>query len=212
MIDDDDLGATVFRDMTMLALAGMVTIVMLLLPWLNPPGTNDEAVADPSGSVIVEAFWPDGVDADVDLWVQAPNDGPVGFSSMAGLYFNLLRDDLGERRDATPINYEIAYTRGISPGEHIANVHLYRGASAQGAIPVTVAVSAVRPGHRARNQLFRKDYVLNVEGQEITAARFAIDSGGKLVPGSVHTLARSLLGPGNRAAYRQPQPESGQDE
>lgn len=209
MIDDDDLGATVFRDMTMLALAGMVTIVMLLLPWLNPPGTNDEAVIDPSGSVIVEAFWPDGIDADVDLWVQAPNDGPVGYSSMAGLYFNLLRDDLGARRDATPINYEIAYTRGISPGEYIANVHLYRGALNRAAIPVTVAISAVRPGHRARNQLFQKQYVLNVEGQEITAARFAIDRQGKLVPGSIHTLARSLIGPGRGPSYRQPRQEEG---
>ena len=212
MIDDDDLGATVFRDMTMLALAGMVTIVMLLLPWLNPPGTNEEAVADPSGSVIVEAFWPDGIDADVDLWVQAPNDGPVGFSSMAGLYFNLLRDDLGAQRDATPINYEIAYTRGISPGEHIANVHLYRHTATRGAIPVTIAVSAVRPGHRARKQLFQKDYVLDTEGQEITAARFAIDGAGKLVPGSFHTLARSLIGAGNQGAYQQPRPDAEQGE
>ena len=194
MIDDDDWGATVFRDMTMLALAGVVTIVLLLLPWLNPPGAEEIAVTPPAGGVIVEAFWPDGSDADVDLWVQAPNDGPVGYSSMAGTYFNLLRDDLGATRDSTPINYEIAFTRGISPGEHIANVHLYRAAPDRAPVPVTVAVSAVQPGHRARDQLFEKRYLLVAEGEEITAARFAIDEDGRLAPGSVHTLPRSLIG------------------
>lgn len=200
MTGGDDLGATVFRDVTMLALAGVVAIVLLLLPWLNPRGEERTAMAEPAGGVIVELFWPDGVDADVDLWVEAPGDGPVGFSSMAGLYFNLLRDDLGAARDATPINYEIAYTRGVSPGEHTANVHLYRAAPDGRPVAVTVAVSTVRPGHRARRQVLQRDYLLTVEGQEITAARFSVDAEGGLVPGSVHTLPRSLLGH-RRPAY-----------
>jgi len=204
MNDGEDQGATVFRDMTMLALAGVVAIVLLLLPWFNPRGEQEISTAPPVGGVIVEVFWPDGVDADVDLWVQAPNDGPVGFSSMAGQYFNLLRDDLGARSDATPINYEIAYTRGISPGEHTANIHLYRAAPNRASVPVTVSVSAVRPGHRARKQLLQRNYMLNDEGQEITAARFAVDTDGKLVPGSVHFLPRSLLGGVRRPAYRRP--------
>lgn len=202
--DDGDPAATVFRDMTMLALAGVVAIVLLLLPWLNPRGVENVSTVPPAGGVIVEAFWPDGIDADVDLWVQAPNDGPVGYSAMAGQFFNLLRDDLGARRDATPINYEISFTRGISPGEHTANVHLYRAAPGVREVPVTVAVSAVRPGHRARNQLLQREYVLRFEGQEITAARFSIDADGRLAPGSVHYLPRSLIGGGSRPVYARP--------
>ena len=90
-----------------------------------------------------------------------------GVLQHAGLYFNLLRDDLGAARDATPINYEIAYTRGVSPGEHTANVHLYRAAPDGRPVAVTVAVSTVRPGHRARRQVLQRDYLLTVEGQEI---------------------------------------------
>ena len=201
---DDDTGATVFRDMTLLALAGVVAIVLLLLPWLNPRGAEETSTAPPAGGVIVELFWPDDLDADVDLWVQAPGDGPVGFSSMAGLYFNLLRDDLGSAQDATPLNYEIAYTRGISPGEHVANIHLYRAAPERATVPVTIAISAVRPGRRARERILTRDYLLIAEDQEITAARFAVDARGKLVPGSVHYLPRSLLGRDRGPAYARP--------
>ena len=64
---------TVFRDVIMLALLGFVTIVILLLPHLNPP-TQAAASADPPGNVIVELRWPDELDTDVDLWVEGPGD------------------------------------------------------------------------------------------------------------------------------------------
>jgi len=195
---------TVFRDVVLLALAGFVAIVLLLLPHVNPPGVAEEATDEPPGNVIVELFWTDSRDVDIDLWVAAPNDQVVGYSNRGAVYFNLLRDDLGTYRDTTPINYEVAYSRGISPGEHTANIHLYRAAPNRASVPVTVSVSAVRPGHRARKQLLQRNYMLNDEGQEITAARFAVDADGKLVPGSVHFLPRSLLGGVSRPAYRRP--------
>ena len=74
---------TVFREVIMLALLGFVTIVILLLPHLNPPVEPVEDVNAP-GNVVVELRWPDAVDADVDLWVQAPGDSPVGYSNKGG--------------------------------------------------------------------------------------------------------------------------------
>lgn len=102
---DDDSGATVFRDVILLALAGFVTLVLLLLPHLNPKAKAEQATQSP-GNVIVELRWPDGLDADVDLWVQAPGDTPVGYSNKGGAIFNLLRDDLGHAADLTELNYE----------------------------------------------------------------------------------------------------------
>ncbi len=93
---DDD--GTVFRDVIMLALLGFVTIVILLLPHINPP-TKDKITALPPGNIVVEVRWPDKIDADVDLWVQAPGDRPVGYSNRGGQVFNLLRDDLGHSGD-----------------------------------------------------------------------------------------------------------------
>ena len=50
---------------------------------------------------------------------KAPDDIPVGYSNKGGLFFNLLRDDLGKYKDNSPINYEVSYSRGISEG----NIH-----------------------------------------------------------------------------------------
>ena len=121
---EDDEGSTVFRDVIMLALLGFVAIVVLLLPHLNPPVKAEES-AVPPGNVIVEVRWPDEVDADVDLWVEAPSDVPVGYSNLGGLVFDLLRDDRGHDTDVSALNYEVAYSRGAPAGEYTVNLHLY---------------------------------------------------------------------------------------
>ena len=119
--DGGDAGETVFRDVIFLGLAGFVAIVLVLLPHLAKPGEQAAKDSLPPGQVIVETRWADDRDADVDLWVQAPGDVPVGYSNKGGAAFNLLRDDLGNRVDATEMNYEIAYSRGILPGEYTVN-------------------------------------------------------------------------------------------
>jgi hypothetical protein len=189
---DDDESGTVFRDVIMLALAGFVAMVILLLPHLNPPGRTGEASSEPPGNVIVELRWPDELDSDVDLWVEAPGDVPVGYSNKGGAIFNLLRDDLGRRRDATELNYEVSYSRGIPPGEYTVNVHLYRNTGGVLPIPVTVVTSVKKsPTERAR-QLLASKIELGREGAEVTVYRFRLSDDGNLVPGSVHSLQREL--------------------
>jgi hypothetical protein len=189
---DDDESGTVFRDVIMLALAGFVAMVILLLPHLNPPGRTAEASSEPPGNVIVELRWPDELDSDVDLWVEAPGDVPVGYSNKGGAIFNLLRDDLGRRRDATELNYEVSYSRGIPPGEYTVNVHLYRNTGGVLPIPVTVVTSVKKsPTERAR-QLLASKIELGREGAEVTVYRFRLSDEGNLVPGSVHSLQREL--------------------
>jgi hypothetical protein len=194
---DDDDGGTVFRDVIMLALAGFVAMVILLLPHLNPRGEDAQASTEPPGNVIVEVRWPDELDTDVDLWVEAPGDVPVGYSNKGGVIFNLLRDDLGERADATGINYEISYARGIVAGEYTVNVHLYRNAAGSLPIPVTVVTSVKKsPGGRAK-QLLASEVELVREGEELTVYRFKLSEAGDLVPGSVHHLQRNLRAGGS---------------
>ena len=101
---EDDMGGTVFRDVIMLVLAGFVVIV-LLLPHINPPAQAAKQSMDPPGNVMVEMRWPDELDTDIDLWVLAPGDSPVGYSHKDGSAFNLLRDDRGHLRDASNLNY-----------------------------------------------------------------------------------------------------------
>ena len=44
---------TIFRDVTLLALSGFITIVILLLPWLNFQ-SKDLVIKEPVGSIIFE--------------------------------------------------------------------------------------------------------------------------------------------------------------
>ena len=188
---DDDGTSTVFRDVIFLALAGFVAMVLLLLPHLNPPATAHEGMPAP-GNVIVEISWPEQIDADVDLWVQAPGDVPVGYSNKGGVLFNLLRDDLGGQADVTNVNYEVSYSRGIEPGEYVVNVHLYRDMSNQLPLPVAVSVSVKTSAQAAAKRILNTKLLMAYQGQETTAFRFELQADGKLVSGSVHDLPMPL--------------------
>lgn len=190
LLEGDDDGGTVFRDVTMLALAGFVCIVILLLPHIRPQAKADAAPLP--GNILVELRWPDDVEADVDLWVQAPGDRPVGYSNKGGRIFNLLRDDLGRAGDVTNLNYEVSYARGAPAGEYTVNVHLYRYLARRFPLPVTVAVTVKKDGDAATVPLVATNVVFNKDAEELTAVRFALDSGAGLVPGSLHHVQKPL--------------------
>lgn len=190
--NSDDGGGTIFRDVIMLALMGFVVIVVLLLPHINPSSQKDNVDVNPPGNVIVEIKWPNDLDTDVDLWVQGPGDVPVGYSNKGGVLFNLLRDDLGHQADATDINYENAFSRGIVEGEYIVNLHLYRNVSGVLPITVIVVVSVKENADAGTKQILTRKVDLLSVGQEITVFRFILDEHGKLELGSVYDIYKSL--------------------
>ncbi len=188
---DDDAWGTVFRDVILLALIGFVAMVIMLLPHVVPAKKQTEDQKAP-GNVIVEMHWPTNMPVDVDLWVQAPNEYPVGFWNMGGPTFNLLRDDLGSEGDATGENFEITYSRGIPSGEYIVNVHMYGIVPPNQPVPVTVVVS-IRKQYDAARQILKTVVELTRRNQEETAYRFRLTAEGDLVEGSVSTLRRPLI-------------------
>ena len=188
---DEDGTGTVFRDVITLALLGFVAMVILLLPHVHPEAKTSDSVNMP-GNVMVEIRWPDELDADVDLWVQAPGDVPVGYSNKGGKIFNLLRDDLGTKGDATGLNYEVSYSRGIVPGEYIVNVHLYRNNTQLTDIPVTTVVSVKAPHAHGAKQILTSQVKLSHLGQELTVFRFRLTENGDLETGSVSSLPKPL--------------------
>ena len=176
----------VFRDVILLALTGFISMVILLIPFVNPP-TEEESSSTPPGNVIVELFWDDKRDVDIDLWVQAPDDIPVGYSNKGGIFFNLLRDDLGIYKDNSPVNYEVSYSRGISDGVYIANVHLYREDKAPfKPIIAELLVSVVDPDSNKRKQILKTSKKLEEIGKEITVFQFELDKKGKLNKNSIN--------------------------
>lgn len=181
---------TVFIDFLFLAVLGFVALVVMLLPLINPPASNDNT--EPPGNLIVAISWPEG-DTDVDLWVMGPGElVPIGYSNKGGLLFNLLRDDLGTMPDATTLNYEHAYTRGIVPGEYIVNVHCYRCAVLP--VPVTVEITKKDQStkHSPIEAVARTTVVLKANGDEKTAIRFRLTAEGKVEPDSLNNIFRPL--------------------
>ena len=191
--DDEDVNGTVFRDVITLALCGFVAVVILLLPHLNPKQEAKAAVASTvPGNVMIEARWADELDSDIDLWVQAPGDVPVGYSNKSGVIFNLLRDDLGRNADPTQLNYEVSYSRGVPPGEYAVNLHMYRNKSKISPVKVTVVTSVKKPNSEAAKQILTSSVDLMVENQETTVYRFKLTEAGELVPSSVNSLPKPL--------------------
>lgn len=191
---EEDAADTVFRDTIMLALAGFVTVVMIVLAHVRPEAqaaVSEESATMP-GNVMIEAHWPGDLDTDVDLWVQGPGDVPVGYSNKGGGLFNLLRDDLGKQMDLSDQNYEVSYTRGLLPGEYAVNLHLYRNRSSLQSIPVKVVASVKKGINKASKQILVSDTKLDREGQEKTVFRFRLNDEGELVQDSVTTLFRPL--------------------
>lgn len=187
-IEDDD--GIVFRDVIMLALLGFVTVVVLLLPHLNPPTRTTDTTQ--AGNLVVEVHWPDDLNTDVDLWVKAPGDAPVGYSNQGGAVFNLLRDDMGHINDSGRLNYEIAFSRGAPAGEYTVNLHLYSNIDGRSVIPVEVSVGVKKDARDKVHSIAKKRVELVHTGQELTVMRFLLDDKMNLVAGSLHDLPKSL--------------------
>jgi len=193
----DEETLTVWLDTALLMLGGFILMTVLMMAVVNPPAESAEKAGDSRpGNVMVEAQWKEGLDADIDLWVAAPGDRPVGYSNKNGAIFNLLRDDRGMEDDVTPANYEVVYSRGMPVGEYVANVHLY-GAEYEAPLPLEVRVVASVRGAKDDKvrQLVSTTVKLHHENQQITAFRFRLDQDGALVPGSVNSLYRELRVP-----------------
>jgi hypothetical protein len=189
----DEETLTVWLDTALLMLGGFILTTVLLMTAVNPPAQSAESAGEQRpGNILIEAQWRDGMDADVDLWVAAPGDKPVGYSNTNGLVFNLLRDDRGMLQDVTNTNYEVAYSRGMPAGEYIANVHLYESMVHTDDIEVRIVASVKTDPDKPAKQLVATTVKLRHPNQQLTAFRFRLDEYGGLVPRSVNSVYRQL--------------------
>ena len=87
----------------------------------------------------------------------------------------------------SPINYEVAYSRGINPGEHIVNLHLYReDLSSFNPFEAQVVVTVVHPKTKIRQQILESTVLLDEIGKELTIFRFKLDEDGNLNKNSLN--------------------------
>ena len=185
--------AIIFADMLFLMMVTAIMIAFFTLPLVNPKAKAEkDDTSSPPGVVSVEAIWPPSMDADIDLWVQAPGDIPVGYSNKGGAIFNLLRDDLGNTLDLSGLNYENAYSRGVYAGKYIVNLHFYRNRAGEAIVPVKVFVSVKNDTNGTMKKILMSEVKMDTEGEEVTVFRFELDDKGELVKGSVDQLQTEL--------------------
>lgn len=183
--------SVVFRDVLLGVIGILILAFYVVLLQVNPEQKRAEGVTPP-GNVTVMITWPTG-DTDIDLWVHGPGEPTaVGYSNKGGLLWNLLRDDLGSMPDATPLNYENAYTRGSPAGEYIVNLHCFRCTVLPQKVNVEVGSSKALTGGKGTMVLATASVELKSLGQERTAIRFRLDAKGDLVPGSINSVFKAL--------------------
>ena len=177
----------IWRDMLMMIALRLVFVLGLLMILIAEPEKKTEDGDEPPGSIVASITWPEG-DADVDLWVMGPGEVvPIGYSNKGGRLWNLLRDDLGNSPDATPLNYENSYTRGAPPGEYVVNIHCFRCPVVPQKVNVEIRSAKTDPKSPKGTQvLFTASLDLRAQGQERTAARFRVDDNGDVLPGSIN--------------------------
>lgn len=185
-----------FRSYSLIVISLFVVLVTVMVANLNPKATDQKVRETKApGDIVAHIVWPNG-DVDVDLWLSGPDEPvPVGYSNKGGVIWNLLRDDLGNRPDATPVNYEDAFTRGIVPGEYVVNVQCYRCNLATFPMTIDVAVSMrSRVGVESLENFVVSKVIIKGDGQEKTAVRFLVKEDLKVDMNSINNVYRPLRG------------------
>lgn len=158
-------------------------LVLVFLMNIRPPQSEakpDSEIESP-GTVAFEIGWEGASDADVDLWVLGPCGlPPVGYSNHGNLCVNLVRDDLGQRSDPMPVNYENTFVRGDPAGKYAATVHLYRADFSLMPLSVEARISVRRKSGRYE-QVLQKTVLLTGAGQEEPLWMFELDDDGQVV-------------------------------
>ncbi|MGI9493055.1 MAG: hypothetical protein ACR2QF_11715 [Geminicoccaceae bacterium] len=183
-----------FTDLLFNALLGFVVMFVIAFLLINP--VAETGAVDNKAEFLITLTWPDGRREDVDLYVADPDGRLVWFRAREAGLMHLDRDDLGLGNDmievggkkiVNPTNQEIVSIRGITPGEYVVNLHLYRDHRAK-AVPTKVKVEKLNPKVRL---VYYGDVMLNGHGDEQTAVRFSVTSTGDVR--DVNRLAKAIV-------------------
>jgi len=206
-IEDDDSNV-IFRDVTLLIAAGFIVLAILVLPWVNPPKKNEQQEVKNPGNIVVEVIWPNDNGVDIDTWIQDPTGEKVGYSNKSGDLFNLLRDDLGNSNDATNLNYEHAFSRGILPGKHVVNIHLFSLGSGRIPVKVRVVLSIKTTANSALRQFYAADLIMTNVREEQTVVSFFVTNSRTIDFKSLNTDYEALVKDQAAALFRGSTPGS----
>jgi hypothetical protein len=180
-----------FLDILFNLLLGVTALLLIL-----PLKTADDPSVQQNVRYQIVMTW-DG-NADLDLWVQDPQERVAGFNNKEGGMGSLMslnRDCLGARTTevnehgeiVNAVNEEIVSLRGTSVGEYVVNAHAF---NLKGEIPpVKAKIKVVQIKPYKEIVVIEKDFLAN--GDEITFIRFSVDRDGNVT--GLNELQISIL-------------------
>jgi hypothetical protein len=161
---------------------------------MNPEAK--EGKIESKAEFIITMTWPDDHPDDIDLYAEDPLGNIVWYHVREGGFLILDRDDRGSanntitvdgRKITSPFRQETISIRGIVPGEYVVNLHYFL-ATRGGPVPCVVKIEKINPMVEV---VSHDTIILNRMGEEKTAVRFRLDSGGKVV--DVNHREKSLI-------------------
>lgn len=190
----DEETSIAWIDLLNLMLQGLILIMAVALVLMNPPQKNKSDPDKTPGALNVMITWPNDLDVDIDLWMKDPTGEIIGYSHKEGTYFNLIRDDLGKVNDVSGINFELATSRVILPGNYVFNLHYYsnHGTEPENK-PVPVHLIITKRNEKGETSLVYEDNAnVPTRGAQITVVRFVLGPDGYVVPGSISRRPENL--------------------
>lgn len=193
-----DVGIILFD--IMVAVAALMTGLFILTSKLPHENSSSSVM---TGSICVEAYWPNDRNIDLDLWVKSPLDKySVGYTHMHDMGSDLFRDVIGFMNNPSHNNMEMTCTRGLSSGEYIYDIHFYSDHERPATndtnyslkeVPANIIVRIRKPDNSVYT--LTSDYTFKYEGQDKTMLSFILGKDGIVVSGSQNSTDRHIARP-----------------
>lgn len=171
----------------------LISLVVVFMAWSILSLVVHEKAGINPGLLVIEMHWDQASDSDIDLWVKAPGEGPVGFSNRDGVSCNLVRDDQGRSGDPQSNNSELSICRASGQGAWAVNVMAYKVTDEHFPVQVQVTVSSQVGG--VYRKILEKRVLLTYGGQQLTVWRFQLNQEGMIMENSVNSLPIDLYHP-----------------
>lgn len=167
----------IFSGLLFNALKGFAYMFFIAFALIAPSAKTGEIDSDVE--ILVTMAWPDGLEDDIDIYVEDPQGNIVWYNTPEGGLMHLDRDDRGQFKDvilindeevANPLNQETVSVRGLMDGEYVINAVHFIAVSADPVL-VTVRVEKLNP---SVSIIYYGQVELNGTGDEETVVRFTL--------------------------------------
>jgi hypothetical protein len=176
-----------YRDLLICLMVTFLAVATLALTMV-PVAKNDTH----AGRLIVQLFWDNKIDADVDLWVKGPDEAPIGFSNRTGKIFDLLHDHRGYKIENDWSNTEYAVARSLPEGKYTINAVMF--SSWDGVFPVHVWAVVTKIKGNDSSVILKMDGFLKADKDEITIANFRVDENENIIQDSINNTKEYVYG------------------